>query len=88
MLDNNERDKLQFLYWAGETAIKRTFSNHNEAKKLVAGWVAQDRRFDGLDPVKLAERVDQYQSCRARIDLDDPRLKNQPARPLTLDRSW
>jgi hypothetical protein len=88
MLDNNERYKLQFLHWAGETAIRRTFSNHIEAKKLVAGWIAQDRRFDGLDPVKLAERVDQYQSNRAQIDLDDPRLRGLPPRPLERDRSW
>jgi hypothetical protein len=88
MFDDNARDKLQYLGWAAETALKRTLNNHVSARKVLAGWIAQDRRFDGIDAEKLARRIDESRSNGAHLDLTDPRLRGEPARPLTRDGYW
>jgi hypothetical protein len=88
MYGNTERDKQITLARMMETALTRQLGNHIEAKQLVAQWIANDRRFDGIDPYKLAQRADERQSNGARIDLDDPRLRGEPARPLTKDGYW
>ncbi len=88
MFDDNDRDKLAYLGWAAETAMKRTLNNHLEARELMAAWIAQDRRFDGIDAGLLAKRVDENRSNGARLDLSDPRLRGRPARPLAHDTYW
>jgi hypothetical protein len=85
---NNDRDKLQYLGWAANEAMKRTCSNRIEARQLLAGYIRQDRRFDGLDPAKLAQRVDELRSNGAQLDFTDPRLRGLPPRPLQRDQSW
>ncbi len=88
MFDTSERDLIRTLGTMAETAIQRCYHNRTEARELVAQWIKQDRRFDGLDPSKLAERVDQLRSNGAKLDLRDPRLRGLPARPLERDQSW
>jgi hypothetical protein len=88
MFADNERDKLQYLGWAANEAMNRCLSNRIEARQLMAQWIKQDRRFDGLDPTKLAHRVDELRSNGAKLDLTDPRLRGLPPRPLERDRSW
>ena len=86
---NSDRDKQQYLGWAANEAMKRCCSNRIEARELMAQWIKQDRRFDGFDATKLAQRVDELRSNGARLDWTDPRLRpGGVARPLERDRSW
>jgi hypothetical protein len=61
---------------------ERTNFNQVEAKEKFKEFVRRDRRFDDYDPDALVSRVTDCRSCGAILDLDDPRLKGQPARPL------
>jgi hypothetical protein len=88
MFADNSRDKDNYLKWIARETLNRRLGNHVEARELMAQWIKQDRRFDGLDPVKLAQRADEQQSTGARLDLSDPRLMGRPPRPLERDQSW
>jgi hypothetical protein len=63
-------------------ARERTNFNQYEAKDLVRDWIKNDARFREFDPTVLAARVQECKSCGASLDLSDPRLRGQPARPL------
>jgi hypothetical protein len=88
MFDPNERDMIRTLGTMAETAIQRCKHNRVEAREVMQGFIRNDRRFDGYDPAVLARRVEECRSNSAKLDLTDPRLWGQPARPLARDTHW
>ena len=52
------------------------------AQQKMAIWLGQDRRFDAFNKDMLVRRVQECRQSGATLDLDDPRLKGRPARPL------
>jgi hypothetical protein len=62
--------------------IKSNF-DQGEAKRKLAEYVGQDRRFDSFDLSRLIERVADCRSNGATLDLDDPFLqRGGERRPL------
>jgi hypothetical protein len=85
MFDRNDREMCQTLSQMHTEAIQKARWNQHDAQRLMTQWIAQDRRFEGYDPHAVAERVRTCKSNGAVLELDDPTLRGQPARPL--DRS-
>jgi hypothetical protein len=88
MFDINERDMLRTLGTMATTAVERNFGNRVAARDTLQQFIQTDKRFDGYDAATLARRVEECRSCGAKLDLTDPRLRGQPARPLERDQSW
>jgi hypothetical protein len=86
MFKNDPRDMCQTLQEMHREAYQRSNCNHIEAVNLAAQYIKQDLRFKGYDPYALAERVRQCRSNGAQLDLDDPTLRGQEARPLDRGR--
>jgi hypothetical protein len=63
-------------------AVQRCNFNQVEARGVLRSWIENDRRFAGYDADALAKRVAECKSNGAVLDLDDPRLRGQPPRPL------
>ena len=85
MFDKNPNDLARTLTEMDRIARDRCNANQIESKQKLQQFIAADRRFDGFDKEALASRVMLCRSSRATLDLDDPRLKGLPPRPL--DRS-
>jgi hypothetical protein len=60
----------------------RTNFSQPEAREKMTEWLSQDRRFDGFDKHRLVQRVQECRASGAVLDIDDPRLKGLPPRPL------
>lgn len=82
MFDNDMRGKLQTLAQMERLSRERTNFNQPAALEKFKGYLRSDRRFDEYDPDALVKYVQHSLNCGAVIDLDDPRLKGQEARPL------
>jgi hypothetical protein len=86
MFDAKPSDMTATLSIMEKWARERTNFNQIEAKQKMVEYISADRRFDGYDAAKLAERVNDCRGRGARLDLDSPELKKGGAkRPL--DRS-
>ena len=84
MFDRDKKDLAATLNWMESQARERTQFNQPEARKKMAEFLANDRRFDGYDPAKLIDRVHQCKSYGAVLDLEDPALlKGGSPRPLS-----
>jgi hypothetical protein len=87
MFDNDTRGKLQTLSEMERVSRIRTNFNQEQARQVFKSYVAADRRFDEYDPDKLVQYVQHSLGHGAVIDLTDPRLRGQEARPLER-RRW
>lgn len=85
MFKNDPRDMCQTLQAMHSEAYQRSNCNQVAAVDLAAQYIRQDARFAQYNARALAERVRQCKSNGATLDLDDPTLMGQEARPL--DRS-
>ena len=88
MYSNSEHDVKRSLGLMAQDALRRCCNNRVEAKEVMARSIRNDRRLDGYDPDVLSRRVLEVYYSAGTIDLADPRLKGQPARPLERDQSW
>jgi len=86
MFTRDPRDMTATLTQMDSQARAKANYNQTEAREIMAGWIQQDRRMDGLDPHRLAARVQECRSCGAQLDLTDPTLRGLPPRPL--DKRW
>jgi hypothetical protein len=86
MFDRNDRDMCQTLSAMHTEAIQKARWNQNDAQALMTDWIRNDRRFEGYDAHAVAERVRACKSNGAVLELDDPVLRGQPARPLSRSR--
>jgi hypothetical protein len=78
---DSDRDIAQFLMAAEREATNRAVFHQSEALKLLADYIRSDRRFDHLDPDRLAERVAQVRHNGAVLDLADTSLaRGAPAK--------
>ena len=67
-------------------ALAQTNGNQIEAQQKLAERISYDRRFDALDPRRLAERVYECRQTGSTLNLDDsglrkggsPTLRNKP----------
>jgi hypothetical protein len=82
MFAKDESSMCRTLQEMHREAYQRANCNQIEAVKVMAGYIRQDKRFEGYDPAALAERVRQCRSNGAVLDLTDPVLRGQEARPL------
>jgi hypothetical protein len=57
MFGNDAKDLACALSEMERIDRDRCHGNQVEAKQVMAGWVAADRRFDGYDPQRLIDRV-------------------------------
>jgi hypothetical protein len=82
MFGNDPRDLCQTLSTMETEARRRCNYNQIEAKTVLKSWIGNDKRFSDFDPDILAARVVECKNSAASLDLSDPRLRGQPARPL------
>lgn len=82
MFDTDPRDLAATLSQMEHLARERTNFNQVEAKEKFKEFVRRDRRFDEYNADALVARVTECKSHGAVLDLDDPRLKGLPPRPL------
>ena len=87
MFGKDERDLAVTLTRMADLARERCNFNQNEAKTRMAEWLQHDRRFDGYDPARLVERVNQSRYNGAVLDLTDPQLQ-RGGQPRPGDRRW
>ena len=82
MYGDDERDKIAALAEMERLSRVRTNFDQVAARETFKSYLNADRRFDEFDKDALVSRVQECRSCGAILDLDDPRLRGQPARPL------
>ena len=82
MFDNTPRDLCQTLSSMETEARQRCNYNQIAARDVLKSWIRNDQRFAGYDADTLAARVQECKNCGASLDLSDPRLRGEPARPL------
>jgi hypothetical protein len=83
MFDHEQKDLAATLAQMERLAREKSNFNQTAAREKMAEWIAQDRRFDGLDPEKLVARVQDCRSRGAVFDITDPSLaKGGSPRPL------
>jgi hypothetical protein len=82
MFTKDPRDMTTTLTQMDNFARQKNNYDQIAAVRTMAEWIAQDARFKGYAPEKLAERVQQCRSNGAALDLDDPTLRGLPRRPL------
>jgi hypothetical protein len=83
MFDHEQKDLAATLAQMERQARERSNFNQVVAKEKMAEWIAQDRRFDGLDPERLVDRVQRCRQSGAVFDITDPSLqKGGSPRPL------
>jgi hypothetical protein len=83
MFKDDPNHKVKTLELMHAEAIRESNFNQLEARRLVVERVKQDRRFDPLDPERVAEKVFECKQSRAVFDVEDPYLKRGgQARPL------
>jgi hypothetical protein len=75
MFSDSDRDKKITLGEMRRTALNLCNGNQIEANQKMVDLVKQDRRFDGLDAAKVAEKVEQSWSNGAKLDLEANELK-------------
>jgi hypothetical protein len=80
MFERDPRDLAATLSEMERRSRERTNFNQIEAKQKFAEWISQDRRFDDLDPLKVAERVAYCRSNGGVFDVDSPELKRNGQR--------
>ena len=80
MWDHDQKDLAATLSRMEMELRQRCQFNQLEAKERMVRWISQDRRFDALDPERLAERVAHCRSNGAVFDVDDPSLRKNPTR--------
>jgi hypothetical protein len=79
---------MQRLNSIANEAYQRNFGNRPAARRDIERGIRNERDFDWANASVLAEQYERARACGAILRLDDPRLKGQPRRPLTLDESW
>lgn len=84
MFDRNERDMCATLSAMHTEAIQKARWHQEDAQRLMTDWIRNDKRFEGYDPQAVAERVRACKSNGATMDLDDPTLRGQATRPVTV----
>lgn len=82
MFGSDPRDMTAALATMERLARERSNFDQMAARQTFREFLSQDRRFDGFDKDRLIARVQECRSCGAALDLEDPRLKGQAARPL------
>jgi hypothetical protein len=82
MFGTSPRDLCATLSEMERVALERSRFNQIEARDVLKSWIRNDQRFAQYNPDVLAARVQECKSNGAVLDLDDPRLRGQPARPL------
>jgi len=75
MWKNEPRDKIATLSRMHRDLLDSCNGNQVEAKERFIEGIKNDRRFDDLDPSRVAERVAHCRFNGAVFDLDDPQLK-------------
>jgi hypothetical protein len=89
MFSNDPRDLTYTLSEMDRQSRIKANANRVEALGIVADWLRQDRRFDGYDHDRLAQRVQDCKSCGAQLDLSDPfLLRGGQRRPRDPAREW
>jgi hypothetical protein len=83
MFGDDQRDKVATLAEMERLSRVRTNFDQISAQQVFKSYLDADRRFDGYDKDQLVQRVQECRSNGAILDLDDPRLKGGPARPLS-----
>jgi hypothetical protein len=80
MWDRDQKDLAATLSRMEMESRQRCNFNQIEARQKMREWISQDRRFDSLDPERVAERVAHCRSAGAVFDIDDPSLRKSPPR--------
>jgi hypothetical protein len=80
MFERDPKDLAATLSEMEKRSRERTNFNQVEAKQKFAEWISQDRRFDDLDPLRVAERVAHCRSNGAVFDIGSPELKRSQSR--------
>jgi hypothetical protein len=83
------RDMTAALSRWDREALYRACGNQVQAKKSLVEAIGFDRRFDGYDAARLADRIHECRSNGRTFDLGDPFLRNGgEARPLQLKGAY
>jgi hypothetical protein len=86
MFDRTPRDLCNTLSQMHRRAKDVCNNDQAEAQRKLEEWIQQDRRLDGFDAARLAQRVNTCLQSGAVLELDAPELlKGGQRRPL--DRS-
>jgi hypothetical protein len=86
MFSDDPRDLCATLSEMHRRARDKCNYDSNEAQRKLEQWIQQDRRLDGYDAARLAQRVSTCLQSGAVLELDAPELlKGGERRPL--DRS-
>lgn len=72
MFSKSQNDISRTLDLMIDRSIDEAKYNQEAAKKLMAGWVKQDRRFDGYDPDYVAKEAFDAKTHGRRMSLDQP----------------
>jgi hypothetical protein len=75
MFSQTEKDLAAYLMTAERTCVERAKYNQGEAIRQLADIISNDRRFDGYDARKLAQRVSDYRHSGQILGLNDPELR-------------
>ena len=75
MFGDSDGDKTQTMQRMLTEALALCRANRIEAKEKLAEWAKRDRRFDGLDHGKVAEKVMEAAQYGRKFDWQDPELK-------------
>ena len=86
MFDTDARSLASTLSQMETQARQKANFDQTVAKQKMAEWLANDRRFDSYDPMRLVERVHVCKAQGAHLDLEDPQLM-RGGQPRPLDRS-
>ncbi|WP_316200803.1 MULTISPECIES: hypothetical protein [unclassified Bradyrhizobium] len=86
MFDSKPSDMTATLSQMERWSRERTNFNQPEAIKKFIEYIGTDRRFDGFDAQKLAERVQHCKNYGATLDLEAPELR-RGGHKRPLDRS-
>jgi hypothetical protein len=85
MFGTKDQDLRNTLSAMEQEAREQSQFNQLVAREKFKERLAQDRRFDPYDKDALVRRVQDCKAHGAVLDLNDPRLRGDEARPL--DRS-
>ncbi len=86
MHGDGHADMMAALRSMSNVALQRNKYDRIAARETMRGFLEHDRRFDPYDKQTLIRRVEECQYSGAKLNLDDPRLKGEPERPL--ERSY
>jgi hypothetical protein len=81
MFGDDDSHKIQTLSRMISESFQLCQANQIEAHEKLKVMIARDRRFDGLDPGRLADKARECGQSGSRLNLEDPSLRRGSAKP-------